>query len=111
MVDEEVLDVLRCLGDYHVLESNRPPRSGKAPVRHIAFACNVHYRRLRRFAGEALCSSPTLTRSGGRRVNEEPTCRACLEIARRLTEVPPTPAPRPSEQQLTLFDLPTSDIA
>jgi len=111
MVDEEVLEVLRCLGEYQILEPNRPARSGKEPVRHIAFTCNVHYRRLRRFAGEALCSAPSLSRSGGRRVNEEPTCRACLEVARRLTEVPPTSSPRTAEQQLSLFDLLTSEIA
>jgi hypothetical protein len=110
-MDEEVLEVLRCLGDYQVLEPNRPARSGKDPVRHIAFTCNVHYRRLRRFAGEALCSASTITRSGGRRVNEEPTCRACLEVARRLTEVPPTSLGRPSEHQLSLFDLLDSEIA
>ncbi len=103
------MEVLRCLGDYHVLEPNRPARSGKDPDRHIAFSCNVHYRRLRRFAGEALCSARTITRSGGRRVNEEPTCRACLEVARRLTEVPPSP--RTAEHQLSLFDMLAPEIA
>ncbi len=110
-MDEEVLEVLRCLGEYQVLEPNRPARSGKDPVRHIAFTGNVHYRRLRRFAGEALCSAATISRSGGRRVNEEPTCRACLEVARRLTEVPPVSPGRPAEHQLSLFDLLGSEIA
>lgn len=110
-MDEEVFEVLRCLGDYQVVEPNRPSRSGKDPVRHIAFSCNVHYRRLRRFAGEALCSAPTISRSGGRRVNEEPTCRACLEVARRLTEVPPMASRRPSEHQMSLFELLAPEIA
>jgi|GEM_PF-4206788 len=110
-MDEEVLEVLRCLGDYQVLEPHHPARSGKEPVRHIAFACNVHYRRVRRFAGEALCSAPAISRSGGRRVNEEPTCRTCLEVARRLTEVPPTPVRFASEHQLSLFELVTPEIA
>lgn len=110
-MDEEVLDVLRCLGDYQILEPNRPARSGKEPVRHIAFSNNVHYRRVRRFAGEALCSAATITRSGGRRVNEAPTCRACLDVARRLTEVPPTTSAYPSEHQLSLFDVLSAEIA
>lgn len=110
-MDEEVLAVLRCLGDYQVLEPHHPARSGKEAVRHIAFSCNVHYRRVRRFAGEALCSAPSISRTGGRRVNEEPTCRACLEVARRLTEVPPTVSGRPAEHQLSLFDLLAPEIA
>lgn len=110
-MNEEVLEVLRCLGDYQILEPCRPPRSGKEPVRHIVFGCNVHYRRIRRFAGEALCSAATLTRSGGRRVHEDPTCRACLEVAHRLTEVPQTSHFQPPAGQMTLFELPTPAIA
>jgi hypothetical protein len=111
LMDEEVLEVLRCLGTYQILEPHHPARSGKEPVRHIAFDGNVHYRRVRRFAGEALCSARSISRSGGRKVNEEPTCRACLDVARRLTEVPPTLAHAPSEHQLSLFDLLAPEIA
>lgn len=101
-MDEEVFDVLRCLGDYHVIEPAVAAHAGKEPLRHIAFLRNVHHRRFRRFAGEPLCSSKVVARSGAARVNENPSCRSCLALARKLTEVPPDPVE--DSQQLRLFE-------
>lgn len=101
--DEEVWETLRCLGDAYVAESERQLRADRAPLRHIAFGNNLHYRRIRRFAGEPLCLARPGRGAGLRQVKADPTCPKCLGIARRVTEVPLPSRFLSQGQQLSLF--------
>ncbi len=104
MIDEELWLVLNCLSDFYVAETAQPRGAGRA-ARHIVCSTNLHYRRYKRFAGEPLCSSPTVRRTGLRRSTQDPTCYTCLEVARRMTEIPGGfEMPLPSGlHQLSLF--------
>lgn len=104
MIDEELWIVLNCLDDFYVAERANV-RGAQASARHIVCTSNLHYRRYKRFAGEPLCSSHSARRSGLRRTSQEPTCHTCLDVARRMTEIPrPLEAPLPHGlHQLSLF--------
>lgn len=104
MIDEELWIVLNRLEDFYVAE----PVHGRGPrpsALHIVCTANLHYRRYKRFAGETLCSSAAARRSGLRRTSQEPTCHTCLDVARKMTEIPrPLEMPLPSGlHQLRLF--------
>lgn len=104
-MDEELWAVLGRLDDFYVAEAG-PLRAGKEAARHIVASHNVHYRRIRRFAGEALCSTQAGRRNGFRRVPDAVSCHGCIQVARRLTEVPPPDAAGlpAGYQQLNLFE-------
>ncbi|HEY9854959.1 MAG TPA: hypothetical protein V6D05_04415 [Stenomitos sp.] len=104
MIDEELWIVLNRLEDFYVAETAQV-RGAREAVRHIVPSVNLHYRRYKRFAGEPLCSSAAARRSGLRRSTLEPTCHTCLDVARKMTEIPrPFEMPLPSGlHQLSLF--------
>lgn len=104
MIDEELWIVLNRLDDFYVAEPVHV-RGARVGARHIVPSSNLHYRRIKRFAGEPLCCTATARRNGLRRTAEEPTCHTCLEVARRMTELPrPLEMPLPSGlHQLSLF--------
>lgn len=104
MIDEETWIVLNCLNDFYVAETAQA-RGARPSARHIVCSSNLHYRRYKRFAGEPLCSSTVARRTGLRRTSQDPTCYTCLDVARRITEIPrPLEMPLPTGlHQLSLF--------
>lgn len=105
MFDEELWLVLSRVGGFEVSELAHAARAGREPIRHITCASNLNYRRYRRFSGEALCCTQLGRKNGFRKTLAAPSCQACLENARKITEIVAANEKKPASlhEQLSLF--------